>query len=191
MIASRSTRRRVSRRGYTLIELIVACFLTIQIGMVLVLTWKAFGVSAVQVEERARLTVNANLAAESMTHDWSGYQVRAEALPSPNQSTSVDRLYRFQSRLSPDSNHPYPLRLQFQRVDQTSSTITISYNCNSTTSRLIRYDETAGTSTTVATHVTILEVDPVVSGETSFNISFTVSYREFTGKYTLNMQYPQ
>ncbi len=53
MIAARSKSCRSNRRAYTLIELVVASFLTIQIGMVLVLTWKAFGVSALQVEERA------------------------------------------------------------------------------------------------------------------------------------------
>ena len=64
MIACRPRTCCSNRRGYTLIELVVASFLTVQIGMVLILTWKAFGVSALQVEERARLTVNANLAAE-------------------------------------------------------------------------------------------------------------------------------
>ncbi|MGC8639343.1 MAG: hypothetical protein ACP5XB_05625 [Isosphaeraceae bacterium] len=192
MKAARPKSRRRSRRAYTLIELVVACFLTIQIGMVLVLTWKAFGVSALQVEERARLTVNANLAAESLTRDWAGYQVRSEALPAPNSSTYVDVLYQFNSRLASDSNHPYPLRLLFQQVGQTS-TITISYYNDSATSSLIRYDETAKTSTTVATHVTNLLVDPAIpaEGETSFTVSFTVAYRDFTGTYTLNMQYPQ
>ena len=131
--------------------------------MVLILTWKAFGVSALQVEERARLTVNANLAAESLTRDWSGYQVRSEALPPPNASTMVDRLYQFKSRLASDSVHPYPLRLLFQRVDQTSSTITISYYQDPATNSLIRFDETAGTRTTVATHVTAApQVSPAV-----------------------------
>ena len=69
MIVTRPESFRSNRRAYMLIELVVASFLTIQIGMVLVLTWKAFGVSALQVEELRRLTVNANLAAESFTRD--------------------------------------------------------------------------------------------------------------------------
>ena len=139
----------------------------------------------------ARLTVNANLAAESFTRDWGGYQIRSEALPSPNSSTQVDCLYKFlPPRLASDVNHPYPLRLVFQEVGPPSSTITISYNYDSATSRLIRYDETAGTSTTVASHVTSLEVSPPLLNERSFVITFTVSYRDFTGTYTLNMQYP-
>lgn len=191
MTAARSRFRHQRFRGYTLIELIVASFLTVQIGMVLVLTWKAFGVSALHVEERARLTVNANLAAESFTRDWAGYQVRSETLPAPNDSTKVNRLYKFlPPRLSADANHPYPLRLVFQSVDQSSTTITIGYNHDPATGLLMRYDETAGTTTTVATHVTDLEVDPVLPGETSFNIRFSISYRDFTGTYTLNMQYP-
>ena len=162
MINARPESFRSNRRAYVLIELVVASFLTVQMGMVLVLTWKAFGVSALQVEERARLTVNANLAAESITRDWCGYQIRSEALPSPYSSTQVDRLYKFlPPRLPSDANHhPYPLRLVFQEVGPPSSTITISYNYDSATSRLIRYDETAGTSTTVASHVTSLEVSP-------------------------------
>jgi hypothetical protein len=191
MINARPESFRSNRRAYVLIELVVASFLTVQMGMVLVLTWKAFGVSALQVEERARLTVNANLAAESFTRDWGGYQIRSEALPSPNSSTQVDCLYKFfPPRLASDVNHPYPLRLVFQEVGPPSSTITISYNYDSATSRLIRYDETAGTSTTVASHVTSLEVSPPLPNETSFIITFTVSYQDFTGTYTLNMQYP-
>ncbi len=191
MINARPESFRSNRRAYVLIELVVASFLTVQMGMVLVLTWKAFGVSALQVEERARLTVNANLAAESFTRDWGGYQIRSEALPSPNSSTQVDCLYKFlPPRLASDVNHPYPLRLVFQEVGPPSSTITISYNYDSATSRLIRYDETAGTSTTVASHVTSLEVSPPLLNERSFVITFTVSYRDFTGTYTLNMQYP-
>ncbi len=192
MINARPESFRSNRRAYVLIELVVASFLTVQMSMVLVLTWKAFGVSALQVEERARLTVNANLAAESFTRDWGGYQIRSEALPSPNSSTQVDCLYKFSSRLAPDANHPYPLRLVFQEVGPPSSTITISYNYDPTTSSLMRYDETALTSTTVASHVTSLEVSPQLPlpNETSFIISFTVFYRDFTGTYILNMQYP-
>src|SRR5271157_1574435 len=154
MINAQPESFRSNRRAYVLIELVVASFLTVQIGMVLVLTWKAFGVSALQVEERARLTVNANLAAESFTRDWGGYQIRSEALPAPNNSTQVDRLYQFNSRLAPDPpNHPYPLRLVLQRVGQPSSTITISYyvvqDTVSGTWMLKRTEEEAGTTTTV------------------------------------------
>ncbi len=192
MINARPESFHSNRRAYVLIELVVASFLTVQMGMVLILTWKAFGVSALQVEERARLTVNANLAAESFTRDWGGYQIRSQALPAPNSSTQVDCLYKFSSCLAPDpiTNHNYPLRLQFNSVNPPSSTITISYNYDPVASTLIRYDETANTSTTVASHVTALEVTPT-NPPPSFIISFTVSYRDFTGTYQLNMQYPQ
>ena len=53
MIVAGPKSLRSNRRAFTMIELVVASFLAIQIAMVLVLTWKAFGVSALQVEERA------------------------------------------------------------------------------------------------------------------------------------------
>jgi len=207
MIVTRPESLYSNRRAYALIELVVASFLTIQIGMVLVLTWKAFGVSALQVEERARLTVNANLAVESLARDLSGYQVKIEGRTGPTDQNLVYRLFRFQS--PPIPTDAYPLQLLFKREDQATNprTLTISYYVDSVTYEdsvtytLIRLEEDSGdlipnpvlfpmssARTAVATHVTKLEVAPYNS--TSSTISFTVSYRDFTGMYILYMQYP-
>ena len=188
MIVTRPESLHSNRRAYTLIELVVASFLTIQIGMVLVLTWKAFGVSALQVEERARLTVNANLAVESLARDLSGYQVKIEGRTGPNDPILVYRLYVFVSRSNPDSGH---LQLVFNREDKNSVQITITYYVESNS--LVRREENSGdpttatpptsATTTVATHVTNLLVTPN-------NVSFTVSYRDFVGTYTLTVSDP-
>jgi prepilin-type N-terminal cleavage/methylation domain-containing protein len=176
----------VNRRGYTLIELVVASFLISLLSMLLILAWKTFGLPALEVETRARITIDANLAAESLARDLSGYQVKREGKSGPADPIQVYRLYKFESRLDPDDTHPYPLRLRFKREDQATNptVITVSYYVNSSTSTLVRTEEESGTPITVATHVKNLEFTQ------SNQISFTVSYRQFEGTYTLDVDYP-
>ena len=189
MIAARPKSRRSHRRAYMLIELVVASFLAIELGMVLVLTWKAFGVSALQVEE-----CEADGECEPgcrVVHPGLGRisgQVRSFA---PNDSTNVDRLYQFNSRL--------PLRLR----SSVSPAVALSgcgpdldndhdqlqlrpYHEQPDSGRRDRRDVHHGRDPRHESGS-----GPILPGETSFNINFTVSYRDFTGKYTLNMQYPQ
>jgi type II secretory pathway pseudopilin PulG len=190
MTTQSSQVRRVGRRAYTLIELVVAAFLMSLLSMLLIMAWKTFGVPALEVEERARVTVQANLAAESLARDLGGYQVRQEGKSGPNDSNLVYRLYQFESRIDPDANHAYPLRLSFKREDQTSNpaTLTISYYVTTSANTLVRIEEESSTSSIVATHIRNLEVVPV--DQTHFQISFTVLYQTFQANHTLNVDYP-
>src|SRR3954468_23624981 len=88
---------RVSRRGFTLIEMVVATFLIALLSTLVALAWKVFGVPAVKVEARARLALSANLAAASLAQDMGGYQVRLEGKTGPGDAVLVYRLYKFDS----------------------------------------------------------------------------------------------
>jgi hypothetical protein len=180
----------MGRPAYTLIELVIAAFLMSLLSMLLIMAWKTFGVPALEVEERSRVTVQANLAAESLSRDFGGYQLKHEGKTGPNDSNLVCRLYKFDSRIDPDANHAFPLRLVFKREDQTANpaTLTISYYVNSSANTLTRIEEESSTSSIVATHITNLEVAPV--DQTHFQISFTVLYQTFQATHTLNVNYP-
>jgi type II secretory pathway pseudopilin PulG len=178
---------RVSRRGYLLIEMVVTTFLMSLLGMLLILAWKAFGVPAVEVEARARLALAANLAAESLSRDMGGYQAKLEGKTAPGDPVQVYRLYKFAGWQNPDDMHAYPVRLRFQREDQASNStkLTISYYVNPSARALVRLEEESGAMTTVATHITSLQVVPVVN-----QVSFTVSYWRYEGTYTLSPMNP-
>ena len=190
VIAPASSGKR--RQAFTLMELIVASFLISLLSMLLIMAWKTFGVPAVQVEERTRIALNANLVAESLARDLGGALVQKEA-KSETDLNQVYRIYRFDARLASDPDHPYPLRLRFKREDDSTKEKTVSYwvDSGSTPNKLMRVEEQSGSSkTAVATHVTAIQVPPVLAGETSFAISFTVSYREFEGTYTMTVKVP-
>ena len=57
------------RRGFTVIEMTIAGFLMVVLGLLLAQAWAAFGRPAISAIARARLAQEANLAAESLAHD--------------------------------------------------------------------------------------------------------------------------
>jgi prepilin-type N-terminal cleavage/methylation domain-containing protein len=175
------------RRGFSLTEMVTASFLMTVLAMLLVMAWKAFGVPAVEVEARARLAVAANLAAASFAQDMGGYQVKLEGKTGPGDSVLVYRLYKFDSWQPSDDTHPYPMRLRFKPENPASNltTLTIGYYVDLNASTLVRLEEETGTLTTVATHVTKLQVAPVNQ------VSFTVSYWRYQGTYGFSAINPQ
>ncbi len=132
--------------------MVVATFLIALLSTLLALSWKAFGIPAVEVEARARLALSANLAASSLAQDLGGYQVRLEAKPGPvdvspvtSKQVQIYRLYKFVGSLDRDTQHPYPLRLSFERenlpTESDSVHLTISYYVDSDTNTLVRLEE--------------------------------------------------
>lgn len=190
VVAPASPRKR--RTGFTLMELIVASFLISLLSMLSIMAWKTFGVPAVRVEQRTRIALSANLAAESLARDLSGCLLREEAR-SETDLNQIERPYRFDSRLAADTAHPYPLRLHFKSGDDPPKEKTVSYwvDSSSSTDMLMRRDEQSGAPPVVVTaHVTALQVPLILEGETSFTIEFTVSYRDFEGTYAMTVKNP-
>lgn len=190
VVSPASPRKR--RTGFTLMELIVASFLISLLSMLSIMAWKTFGVPAVRVEQRTRIALSANLAAESLARDLSGCLLLKEAR-SETDLNQIERPYRFDSRLAADTDHPYPLRLHFKSGDDPPKEKTVSYwvDSSSSTGMLMRRDEQSGDPpVVVAAHVTALQVPPILEGETSFTIGFTVSYRDFEGTYAMTVKNP-
>jgi hypothetical protein len=175
------------RRGFSLTEMVTTTFLMTLLAMLLILAWKVFGVPAVEVEARSRLAVAANLAAASLAQDMGGYQVKLEGKTGAGDSVLVYRLYKFDSWQPSDDTHPYPVRLRFRPENPASNltTLTISYYSDLNAGTLMRLEEETGTLTTVATHVTQLQVAPVNQ------VSFTVSYWRYQGTYGFSAINPQ
>jgi prepilin-type N-terminal cleavage/methylation domain-containing protein len=181
----------VSRRGFTLIEMVVATFLIALLSMLLALSWKTFGVPAVDVEARARLALSANLAAAALAQDMRGYQVRLEGKTGPSDSIQVYRLYKFDSWQNSEDH----VCLLFKPENTASNLklIAISYYVDSST--LVRKEvdtqavpevELPAMTTAVATHVKKLVVDP-----TTNQVGITVSYWRYEGTYGFSAINPQ
>jgi hypothetical protein len=175
------------RRGFSLTEMVATTFLMTLLAVLLIMAWKVFGVPAVEVEARARLAVAANLAAASFAQDLDGYQVRVKGKTGSGDSVLVYRLYKFDSWQPADDTHPYPVRLRFKPENSASNLtlLTISYYLDLATNTLVRLEEETGTLTTVATHVTALQVAPVNQ------VSFIVSYGRYQGTYGFSAINPQ
>ena len=71
----RSAKSRAAhpRRGYSLIETMVASILAAFLGILLALSCASFGRSALEVESRARITQEGILAAQSIACDFGGF----------------------------------------------------------------------------------------------------------------------
>jgi prepilin-type N-terminal cleavage/methylation domain-containing protein len=176
----------VSRRGFTLIEMAVATFLIALLGTLLALAWKVFGVPAVDVEARARLALSANLAAAALTQDMCGYQVRLEGKTGHGDLVQVYRLYKFDSWQNTEDH----VCLLFKPENPASNlkSIIISYYVDSSTLVREEVDTQAvpevvlpAVTTTVATHVSKLVVDPITN-----QVGITVSYWRYEGTYNLS-----
>jgi prepilin-type N-terminal cleavage/methylation domain-containing protein len=191
----------MSRRGFTLIEMVVATFLIALLGTLLALSWKAFGIPAVQVEARARLALSANLAAASLAQDMGGSLLKREGKANRfdlSDPVQVYRVYVFDSWQPSEDQHEYPVRLRFRREDQQDTILTISYYVEHSNSTLVRVEEEFNSKTTVATHITDLRVVPfvvnMVRAPFVSYVKFTVTYGpywQYEGEYTLIVKDPQ
>lgn len=189
------SRRRTStagRRGYTLIEMVIASALTTLLGILLAATWSMFGRPALDVEARARITREAMLAAEALAGDLSGYPPDAAGQQgSLKQGVFVDWMVP----------EPSKLRLDFHGVGAPEGVAqwglpdrVITYQVQDVGTgrgRLVRWDETGGITTTIAEHVTALTVTPDPSYPNQVQIQITLSYpnypnyRTFTATFVL------
>ena len=61
-----------TRRGFALVEMVVACLLMALLASTLAVTWAAFGRPLVEAQARCRLVREARLAAEAIAEDLGG-----------------------------------------------------------------------------------------------------------------------
>ncbi len=164
MLHPSDTRRlpRTRRRGFTMAEAVVTTFLTVLLGMIMAATVATFARPSAEVEHRARLALEANLAAEALAYDASDYILEAdgclgdlENLQAIRQSDwkSESRSWEF---LSENSNKI--LRRSFNTPGSSIPTC-VDYFRQGT--RLIRRVSGASlSSTVVASHVTDFNPSP-------------------------------
>lgn len=69
MIAGAVRARVRARRGFTILELAIASILMLVVSLVLARAWSAFGRPALLAVARARIALEANLAAEAIARD--------------------------------------------------------------------------------------------------------------------------
>ncbi len=164
MKSARSQRRR---RGFTIIEMTLAGFLMVVVGVLLSNAWVAFGRPAVSAVARARLAQEANLAAEAISRD-----IGRLAIPAGPQSDS-----RYQNVQPAGST----LTLSIDEGNGTIRTISYAIDANDP-GKLFRTD--SGPKRVVANLVTDfqsrhveLEIGPNATSVPGVQIELTLSHR--------------
>ncbi len=161
------------RRGYSLIETMVASMLAAFLGILLALSCASFGRTALQVECRARIAQEGTLAAQSLACDLGGYLADA-----PGRTGTLAQ-YSFTNW---DTSQPNVLALYFQGTSP-SDVIAITYELSG--NQLVRSNSSSGVTTTIARYVTAFSagINPDNSGQ--LIVQFTIAYRAFASTYTL------
>jgi type II secretory pathway component PulJ len=176
----RSPRHNWRRRdGFTLIEMSVVCFMSALMGTLMAGAWSAFGRPASDVDARCRIAQEASLAAESLARDLSGYQPGSGFVPGGKASG------KFVGRMEPENS---ALWLDFDGgsspngvADWASPDAVVVYQL--VEDRLVRWDQQAGTTVTVARYLTSFRATDLGNGSVSLQLSF--AYRSFRRTYTL------
>ena len=197
--------KEVSRKGYTLVEAVVSCFLASLLALLLAEAWATFARPAAEVEARARLEQEANLAAESLVRDLGGYYLGAVTGANdlghglfvdwqwPPDGSSLSLC--FDDGGSPNGTADWPpppgqddiVKYFILPVDDQGNPAP----------RLVRLDEKTNTTVTVARFVTPtgFVVAPYPQGVdppfTQIKISLTMVYRDFTATHELIAVRPQ
>jgi hypothetical protein len=130
-----------SRRGFTVLEMMLAGFLMALMGILLGNAWAAFGRPAISSVARSRVAQEANLAAEALAHDLG--MLAQDVVGSPSDSKYLN------ASPMPDSS-----TLTFFiddgtlfHTDGTHRTRQIIYSFDPATTHLIRTDATSPDST--------------------------------------------
>jgi Tfp pilus assembly protein PilW len=161
------------RRGYSLIETMVASILAAFLGILLALSCASFGRTALQVECRARIAQEGILAAQSLACDFGGFLADA-----PGRTGTLAQ-YSFTNW---DASQPEVLAIYFQGTGP-SDVIAITYQLSG--NQLVRTNSSTGVTTTIARYVTAFSVGLNPENTSQVLIQFTIAYRSFASTYSL------
>jgi prepilin-type N-terminal cleavage/methylation domain-containing protein len=177
MIAA-SSANRGRRRGFTLVEMTVVCFMLSLLASLMAGAWAAFGRPAGDVDARCRIAQEASLAAETLCRDLSGY------LPGSDARLGGSASSKLVGRMEPENTS---LNLCFDSqsspngaADWASPDTVVVYFLAS--GILNRWDQSANVVTPVARYVTNFQA---VDQGGSVSIEITFSYRNFQRTYNL------
>jgi type II secretory pathway pseudopilin PulG len=169
---------RRNRRAFTLVEILVVSALMILLAMVLTSLWSGLGRPLVEASARAQIAQDANLAAAALAGDFGGSLT--------NQEERLGGLAdgKLVGRMQPDGSI---LRLCFDGgtpadglAEWGDPDTVISYEIQN--GDLVRWDERAGTTFTVARNVQQMVLEDLGTG---VEIQLTFAYRNVTRTYTL------
>jgi hypothetical protein len=179
------------RRGFTLVDVVVASVLASVLGVLLAMAFKTFGRPALEVEARARIAQEGILAAQSLACDLGGFLADPSGRAGTfQQGQGSPGPYQFSDWVLTNENL---LWLNFQGASP-GNTITIKYeitpdpfyeNQSPTRYLLVRTDSSTGVATTVAKYVTAFTVAPNPDNSNQALIQITFSFRDWTATYTL------
>jgi type II secretory pathway component PulJ len=182
MIRQRLSTRRSRRRGFSLMEMIVAFTLASMLGILLAQACATFGRTALEVEARARIAREAILATQSLACDLGGFL--ADGLGRTGTLTQ----YQFVGSPQWDASQGSPsgslLWLNFQGASS-GNPIVIKYEWLAGSNQLVRFDSSTGVTTTTANYVTTFSVAPEPGNAANVQITLTITFRNFAATYTL------
>jgi hypothetical protein len=165
------------QKGFSLIETMLVSVFTGFLAVLISTTWSAFIRPTVDLAQRCRIAQEANLAVASLTRDLAGSLA--------DNQTGLKAQFLVVGRMQPDNTR---LRLCFDggatpngTADWADPDTVISYYVDS--NQLIRWDENAGTTFTVAKDVDNLYVEDLGGGEVQIRLTF--HFRTITQTYTL------
>jgi hypothetical protein len=161
------------RRGFSLLDAVLASFLATLLGMLLAMSCATFGRPALEVDARARITQEGILAAQSIACDLGGFLADAAG------RTGNSSQYVFSGW---DLSQGNVLVLNIQGASPTDL-IAITYQQSG--DQLVRYNSETGVTTSIAKYVTGFSVAPNPDSAGQALIQITISFRYFTATYTL------
>jgi hypothetical protein len=183
-VASQGTRKQRdavggyrARRGFSLLDAVLASFLATLLGMLLAMSCATFGRPALEVDARARITQEGILAAQSIACDLGGFLADAAG------RTGTSSQYVFSGWGLSQGN---VLVLHFQGASASpTDSIQITYQQSESGDQLVRYSSETGVTTVIAKYVTAFSVAPNPDSAGQALIQITISFRYFTATYTL------
>ncbi len=174
---------RSRRRGFSMMEMIVASMLAALLGMLLAQACVTFGRPALEVEARARISQESILAAQSLACDLGGFLADSPGRTGIYPQTSPPSPYQFVDwDFSQGSPPGTVLLLNFQGLSS-GEPIVIKYELLG--NQLVRSNSSTGLTTTIANYVTGFTVEPDPGNASCVQINITIAFRYFSATYTL------
>jgi len=170
-------------RGFTIMEMVVAIFLTALLAMLLAAAVATFARPATEVDGRTRLALEASMAAEALARDLGGYLADNSGVPGTLTQ------YQF-SNWNPSSDGTI-LFLNYQGTSPGPPYVIVTYQQQDY--RLVRTQLSNGVQT-VARYVTGFLVQPDPNNPANIRIQVTLTYPDpssqrqipsFSGTYVL------
>jgi hypothetical protein len=170
----RVNRRR--RRGFSTTELALVSILFALLAMILSSVWRGLALPSLSAAAQCRIAQEASFAATSLARDLGGSYLN------PSGRSGFKTAARLLNIQSTD-----PAQLVLTYDNGSNLQIVVAYTFDPNTGQLLRADETASTSTVVATNLTAFHVEPYADalGNSGYTLTLTIAARDLTRVYEI------